>query len=228
MASQVLTGHAGGFPGDTSSIFSTPFPIQPGTKGNDAAGNQYMFVAFQAVTYYGCLVQIDSLNRATPLLGTASKPFRVGVVMAGGTPTTDNNFHITATGASTEQGGWVMVYGVHPTVQTGVATDAGVSATAGGNYWCIPQTSVGTPSGTLSVIAQGAGTSIAQSSVDGNKIYNMWVVDLGEVSDLTGWLGSSGASGPTSTSINAETSGTNTSAFIGQTYACFLNYPYIT
>src|SRR5262249_54719481 len=114
------------------------------------------------------------------------------------------------------------------TVQTGVATDAGVSATAGGNYWLIPQTSVGTPSGTLSMIAQGAGSSIAQSSVDGNKIYGMWVVDLGEVTDLTGWLGSSGASGPTPTSINGETSGTNTSAFIGQTIACYLTSPYVT
>lgn len=228
MASQTLTGFAGGFPGDTSTIFAAPFPIQPGQKARDKDGNEYLFVSFQAVTYYGCLVQINSNNVATPLLGTAAKPFRVGVTMAGGTPTTDNNFHITATGASTAQGGWVQIYGVHPTVQTGMATDAGVSATAGGNYWAIPQTSVGTPSGTLSLIAQGAGTSIAQSSVDGNRIVNMWVVDLGEVSDLSGWLGSSGASGPTSTSINGETSGVNTSAFIGQTYACFLNYPYVT
>lgn len=228
MAYQVLTGSAGGFPGDTSTIFATPFPIQPGTKARDTSGNEYLFVAYQAVTYYGCLVQIDSLNRATPLLGTASKPFRVGVTMAGGTPTTDSNFHIVATGASTQQGGWVQIYGVHPTVQTNVASDGGVSATAGGNYWCIPQTSVGTPSGTLGLIAQGAGTSIAQSSVDGNRIVNMWVVDLGEVTDLSGWLGASGASGPTSTSINGETSGVGTSAFIGNTYACFLNYPYVT
>lgn len=227
MPAAVLTGFAGGFPGDTSTIFASPFPIQPGTKARDNSGNEYMFVAYQGVTYYGCLVQIDSLNRATPLLGTASKSFRVGVVMAGGTPTTDNNFHITATNAATQQGGWVQIYGVHPTVQTGVATDAGVSQTAGGNYWAIPQTSVGTPSGTLSLIAQGAGTSIAQSSVDGNKIYNLWVVDLGEVTDLAGYLGSSGASGPTSTSNQGETSGTNTSAFIGQTFACFLNYPYV-
>ena len=228
MASAVLTGFAGAYPGDTSTIFATPFPIQPGAKARDAAGNEYLFVSFQAVTYYGCLVGIDSRHVATPLLGTASRSFRVGVVMAGGTPTTDNNFHIVATGASTQQGGWVQIYGVHSTVQTGVATDGGVSATAGGNYWAIPQTSVGTPSGTLALVAQAAGTSIAQSSADGNKIYNMWVVDLGEVTDLSGWLGSSGASGPTSTSINAETSGTNTSAFIGQTYACFLNYPYVT
>lgn len=228
MASAQLTGFAGAFPGDTSTIFALPFPIQPGTKSRDTAGNEYVFVSFQAVTYYGCLVQIDSRHVAAPLLGTASKAFRVGVTMAGGTPTTDNNYHITATTAATAQGGWVQIYGVHSTVQTGVASDGGVSATAGGDYILIPQSSVGTPSGTLALIANGSGTSLGQSSVDGNRIFNMWVVDLGEVTDLAGWLGASGASGPTSTSINGETSGTGTSAFIGQTYACFMNYPYVT
>src|SRR5678810_659913 len=109
MASATLTGFAGAFPGDTSTIFATPFPIQPGTKARDTSGNEYLFVSFQAVTYYGCLVGINSLNVATPLLGTADRSFRVGVVMAGGTPTTDNSFHITATAAATQQGGWVQI-----------------------------------------------------------------------------------------------------------------------
>lgn len=207
--------------GATSIIFSTPFPHKPGDKARDADGNEYVFVDFTATVYYGCLVQINSLYQAAPLLGTANRPFRVGVVCSG-TPSTEAGFHPTS-----DNGGWVQIYGVHPAVQTGTASDGGVSATAGGAYWCIPQTSVGTPSGTLSVIVQGAGTSIAQSSVDGNKIYNMWVVDFAEVTDLTTWPGSSGASGPTSVLPNGETSGTNTSAFIGQTYACFLNYPYV-
>lgn len=208
--------------GATSVIFSTPFPHKPGDKARDADGNEYVFVDFTATVYYGCLVQINSLFQAAPLLGTANRPYRVGVVCSG-TPSTDTGNHPTS-----DNGGWVQIYGVHPAVQTGTASDGGVSATAGGAFWCIPQTSVGTPSGTLSIIAQGAGTSIAQSSVDGNKIYGMWIVDFAEVTDLTTWPGSSGASGPTSVLPFGETSGTNTSAFIGQTYACFLNYPYVT
>ena len=219
-----LTGAAQGLPGSITNIFSTPFPIQPGTRGRDVQGNEYMFVDFLNTVYFGTLVQINSLNQAAPLLGTASKAFRVGVVMSGST-TTDNH-------PTSDNGGWVQVYGIHPAVQTGVASDGGVSATAGGNYWCIPQTSVGTPSGTLALVAQTAGTSIAQSSADGNKIYNMWVVDLGEVTDLTTYWGVSGASGPSSINYlregDAGTSGAATSAFIGSTYACFLNYPYIT
>lgn len=207
--------------GPTSTIFSTPFPHKPGDKARDTDGNEYVFVDFTATTYYGCLVQINSIYQATPLLGTSVQAFRVGVVM-GGSPSSVAGQHPTS-----DNGGWVQIYGVHPAVQTGTASGGGVSDSTVA-FWCIPQTSVGTPSGTLSVIAQGAGTSIAQSSVDGNQIYGMWLVNFGEVTDLTTWPGSSGASGPTSVLPNGETSGTNTSAFIGQTYAVFLNYPYVT
>ena len=218
-----LTGPAQGFGGATSVIDSTsPFPHSPNEKARDTAGNEYLYVNFSGTVYYGCLVQITSTGDASPLLGTTSRPYRVGVV-CGGVPSSDAGQHPTSNDA-----GWVQIYGVHSAVQTGTASGGGVSATAGGNYWCIPQTSIGTPSGTLSIIAQGAGTSIAQSSVDGNVIYNMWLVDFAEVTDLTTWPGSSGASGPTSVLPNGETSGANTSAFIGQTYACFLNYPYVT
>ena len=211
-----------GAAGATSVIFASPFPHRPGDKARDLDGNEYVFVDFTATVYYGCLVQITSSYTAAPLLGTANIPFRVGVVCSG-TPSTVAGNHPTSDNA-----GWVQVYGVHPAVQTGMASDGGVSATAGGAYWCIPQTSVGTPSGTLSVRAQGAGTSIAQSSVDGNMIYGMWVVDFAEVSDLTNWVGSSGASGPSSMDSLNATSGAATSAFIGQSYAVFLNYPYVT
>jgi hypothetical protein len=208
--------------GATSIIFATPFPHKPGDKARDKEGNEYLFVDFIGTTYYGCLVQIDALNQAAPLLGTANIPYRVGAVCSGLASS------LTGDHPTSDNGGWVQIYGVHPAVQTGMATDAGVSATAGGAYFCMPQTSVGTPSGTLTILTQGAGTSIAQSSVDGNVIRGMWVVDFGEVSSLTTWPGSSGASGPTSVSADGATSGTATSAFIGSTYAVFLNYPYVT
>lgn len=205
--------------GGTSAIYSTPFPHHPGDKQRDVDGNEYVFCDFTATVYYGCLVQITSTYLASPLLGTTLLPFRVGVVMSGD-PTSINH-------PTSDNGGWVQIYGVHPAVQTGTASGGGVSDSTVA-YWCIPQTSVGTPSGTLSVIAQGAGTSIAQSSVDGNLIYNMWLVHFNETTDLTTWSGSSGASGPTSFDVLNATSGAATSAFIGQTYAVFLNYPYVT
>lgn len=207
--------------GATSVIFSSPFPHKPGARHRDSAGNEYLFVDFTGTTYYGCLVQINELNEASPLLGTALKPFRVGVVM-GGTPTTDAGNHPTSDNA-----GWVQIYGVHAAVQTHTAS-AGAVSDGTAAYWCIPQTSVGTPSGTLSLVLQGAGTSIAQASTDGNVIYGMWLVDMASVSNLADYPGASGASGAATNDVLNSTSGANTSAFSGQTYAAFLNYPYVT
>ena len=208
--------------GPTSQLFTTPFPHSPGERAKDKVGNEYLFVDFTANVYYGCLVQIDSNNFAAPLLGTANIPYRVGVVVSG-TPSSDAGNHPTS-----DNGGWVQIYGVHPAVQTGVATDAGVSATAGGAYFAIPQTSVGTPSGVLALKTQGVGVSLINTSTEGNQIYGMWVVDFAQVTDLADWPGTSAASGPSSNDVLNATSGANTSAFIGQTYACFLNYPYVT
>lgn len=212
--------------GATSVFFPTPFPHNPGDKARDTEGNEFLFVDFTATVYYGCVVQINSSHLAAPLLGTAAEAYRVGIVM-GGTASTVSGNHPTS-----DHAGWVQVYGVHPAVQTGSASGGLVSDSTVAGYWCIPQTSVGTPTGTLSVILQGAGTSIAQSSIDGNIIYNMWLVNFGEVTDmtrLTTYPGASGASGPVSRNeVAGDTSGPNTSAFIGQTYAVFLNYPYVT
>jgi hypothetical protein len=207
--------------GATSVIFSTPFPHKPGDKARDADGNEYLFVDFTATTYYGCLVQIDSKHQASPLLGTTLRPYRVGVV-CGGVPTTDAGAHPTS-----DNGGWVQIYGVFSACQTGAAS-GGLSSDGTVAYWCIPQTSVGTPSGVLTLVAQGAGTSIAQASTDGNIINNMWIVHAAEVTDLADYPGASGASGPATNDVLKSTSGANTSAYIGQTYAVFLNYPFVT
>ena len=218
-----LTGHAGVFPGGTSNVYSTsPLPITVGTRAKDVAGNEYVFVKFTATTYYGCLVQINSIYNAAPLLGTANRAFRVGVVCSGTASSVAGEHPVNG------DYGWVQIYGVHSAVQTGMASDGGVSATAGGAYFCIPQTSVGTPTGVLSLIAQAVGVSVINTSTEGNLIYGMWVVDFAEVTDLTTWPGSSGASGPTSRNTKDATSGAATSAFIGQTYAVHLNYPYVT
>ena len=41
-----LVGPAQGFGGPTSEVFTTPFPHQPGEKGRDKDGNEYLFVEF--------------------------------------------------------------------------------------------------------------------------------------------------------------------------------------
>jgi hypothetical protein len=216
-----LVGPGGmGSAGETSAIFNTPFPHKPGDKQRDTEGNEYVFCDFTATVYYGCLVQLTSNYFASPLLGTTLRPFRVGVVCSG------NPSSVAGNHPTSDNGGWVQIYGVHPAVQTGSASD-GLTSDGTVAYRCIPQTSVGTPSGTLSVVIQTAGSS-APTSESGNLIYGMWLVHFAEVTDLTTWSGSSAASGPTTFDVNNATSGAATSAFIGQTYAVFLNYPYVT
>lgn len=210
--------------GPTSQIDSAPSSHTPGARARDIDGNEYLYVDFTANTYYGCLVQINSKNEAAPLLGTARRPYRVGVVV-GGRASSVAGEHPTS-----DSYGWVQIYGTHLAVQTGDTTDGTVSATVGNSICCIPQTSVGTPSGVLALQIIGTASSIINTSTGVNRIHNMWVLDQAEVSDFADWPGVSATSGPVSAngSIGNATSGTNTSAFIGQTLACFLNYPYVT
>ena len=212
------------FSGPVSQMWTTPYPHKPGERGRDRDGNEYVFCAALQVLYYGQLVLLDSQYQVTRLLGTAQIPGRVGVWM-GGTATTPSGQH-----AEIGSGGWVQVYGLNVDCQTG-STSSGYTSDQTVNYWAIPQTSVGTPSGVMSLIAQGAGTSIAQASVDGNVIYGMWVVPGSEVSAFAvspynSAASTSDVSGPTS--VNSQATSGPTSAFIGSVAIVFLNYPYVT
>ncbi len=209
-----------GFAGHTSDFYTTPYPHKPGDKGRDKRGNEYLFVDFSATVYAATLVQITGDNQASPLLGTAFIGARVGVVM-GGLTTTDS-------GMTSNNGGWVQVYGVHFGVQTSHASD-GFSSDNTVAYIAAAQTSVSSPSGTLTLFVQGSGTSIAQTSVDPIRIHGLWVLNPTEVSNLqdvpSDWGYTSGASGPVSVQFGVSAA---TSAFTGQAYPVFLNYPYVT
>jgi hypothetical protein len=212
-----------GFAGNTSDFYTTPFPHKPGDKGRDKDGNEYVFVDYTATVYFGCVVQITADYQAAPLLGTSLDPYRVGIA-CGGTATSDS-------GMTSNHGGWVQVYGMFYAAQTGSAS-GGLSSDQSVAYHVIPQASVGTPSGTFSLIAQGAGTSIAQSSIDANRIWGMWVVPGAQVSNLANapsatvfGVSVSDTSGPSSVAFGVSTA---TSAFIGSTHVVFLNYPYVT
>jgi len=189
--------------GPTSQTFATPFPHKLGEIARSTDGDEFMFVEFGAAMFTGVLCQINDVYVATPLLGTNLTPARVGVVM---------------TNAVSTDGGWVQIYGLHNAVQTGVVSDGGSSDQTVG-YGLIPQASVGTPSGVLTLV-------LASSSVAQNYIYGMWLSLLSTVTDLTSVpansaVSTSNASGPNS----AEPA---TTSHIGNTYAVFLNYPYVT
>ncbi len=199
-----------GTAGPTSSIYTTPFPHKPGDVARDKYGNEFLFVDFTGSVSGGILVGITDTNLASPLLGTALLAQRVGVAM---------------TGATSDNAGWVQIYGLHPAVQTFTASDGIVSDSTVG-YALEAQTSIGTPSGVLSLIAGTVTDNV-------NVIFGMWLSPLGTVSDINADVADtagfppqvSGSSGPT-TGVTATTNGT--SMHSGQSYAVFLNYPYVT
>lgn len=196
-----LTGPSIGSAGPTSQVWTTPFPHKPGDKARDTQGNEYVFCDFTGTVFGGILVAIDDRYNATPLLGTANVPSRVGVAMTAGT---------------SDNGGWVQVYGLHGAVQTGITSDTGASDSAA--YIMVPQTSVGSPSGTLTLVAHP--TTVSQ-----NVIYGMWLSNPGATSliddGVNGPFPTSGVSGPC-------TETTSATSFIGTSYCVFLNYPYVT
>lgn len=220
--STLLGAGAIGFAGNTSDFYTTPFPHKPGDKGRDKEGNEFLFVDFTATVYYGCVVQITADNLASPLLGTARKPFRVGIV-AGGLATTPS-------GLTSDHGGWVQIYGLFYAAQTGSVSD-GLASDGTVEYFAVAQASVGTPSGTFSLITQAAGSSIAGTSTDNSRIWGLWVLPPDQVSNLANppsaavmGVSVSDTSGPSSVAFTVSAP---TSAFIGNSYAVFLNFPWI-
>lgn len=209
-----LTGRAVGFAGPTSSIFTAPFPHQPGTKATDNFGNEYVFCPFLTTNVSGgILVAIDSAHNAAPLLGTETGARRVGVAMTGATAGTN--------------AGWVQIYGIHVAVQAAVVSDL-TSANTYAQYILIPQTSVGTPSGVLALALLTSGASSGSSTL-ANEIFNMWIAE-GDVSNYSQFNSdissdiSSDTTGPT-TDTTATTNGT--SMHFGTSLPVFLNYPYV-
>ena len=192
-----LTGRGMGFPGGTSVVYSTtPFPISVGSRAFDTEGNEYLFVAFGGAVSTGSWVVISDLNVAT-FLDDVSQG-RVGVVM-GTTPTSND-------------GGWVQIYGLNIIAQGSMATDQ-ASAAVGG---ALRPTSVATtPLGTVEIVSQVSNAA--------NIIHNAWITPL--LPSEAGISGASDTSWPTSytTAASSPVGGQHTGAVVG----VFLNYPYV-
>jgi hypothetical protein len=83
-----------GIPGGTSVVFTTPFPLRPGSTASDTAGGKYVFCDLTGTAYAGQPVLISSDFTAAVVGTTGRGP--VGIVMASGT---------------SDNGAWVQVYG---------------------------------------------------------------------------------------------------------------------
>jgi hypothetical protein len=93
MAHLSATG-AIGAPHPTSEVATTPFPVQLGTFMRDSAGNGYVYVDFTGTVYEGTPVQINSDFTAA----------KVGTTGRGA-------FGIACCAATSDNAGWVQVYG---------------------------------------------------------------------------------------------------------------------
>ena len=83
-----------GAPGSTSDIYTTPYPLTPGCRLRDNAGNEYLFCDYTGTVVTGSPVMISDDNTAAAI-GTTGRG-RFGVSIAGGT---------------SDNAGWVQVYG---------------------------------------------------------------------------------------------------------------------
>lgn len=191
-----LTGHAGVFPGGTSNVYSTsPLPIAVGTRAKDVAGNEYVFASFGAAVSPGVWVILSDLHVGTPI-DDVSGPGRVGIVM--GTSPTSND------------AGWVQIYGLNIIAQTNMATD---QASAG--IGLRPTSVASTPLGVVDIVSA--------VSAAANIIHNAWITALTPAE--AGISGATDSSWPTSftTAASSPAGGQHTGAVVG----VFLNYPYL-
>lgn len=201
MADFIGQGPAG-LPGGTSKVYTTPWPLKPGARARDVDGNEYLFVDYLNTLMPGLLCVIDDLNRAGPLLVGSSG--RVGVCMAG---------------ATSDNAGWVQIWGSNTTVQTQMASDAAGGANGSGvsSSQPVAQTTVTTPSGTIAWTSEASGL--------GNRIFGLTFSRLTPVQ--LGVAGATDSSFPT-TYTTAATDDSNFLTHTGNAIAVNLAYPYVT
>lgn len=177
-----LTGPTQTFPGGTSVLFTTPFPLSPGTRGRDGSGNEYVFCDFSAAVYPEITVTINpDFTASVPSTTGGAGPVGVVTHMLGMADTSTGTAPASGT---TDQGGWVQIYG-RAFVQIG-ANAASPSDAANGPTtvrtsaavkFTLPTTAT-TPAGVLGIVTDA-------SSLQGHIIRGMHVasdVSLGEVS----------------------------------------------
>jgi hypothetical protein len=109
-----LTG-PGGAPGATTEVHTTPFPIAVGTVRKDSTGAAYVYCDFTGSVYGGTPVAITSSFTAQA----------VGVTGRGA-------FGVACTGATSDNGGWVQIYGEATIQLLGATAEVSPSDAANG------------------------------------------------------------------------------------------------
>lgn len=89
-----FTGALQSAPGNTSDVYTTPFPVQVGTRARDSNGYEYVFCDSTSTNFSGQPVMINSDFTITQIAVTGRGA--VGVCIAGST---------------SDNGQWVQVYG---------------------------------------------------------------------------------------------------------------------
>lgn len=211
-----LQGPTLAFPGGTSEVYTTPFPIAAGTRARDSKGNEFIFCDNAAETFRaGSWVTINYENfRATLLTTTGRGP--VGVVMKGSATT------VTDAGS---RGHWVQIYG-RVLAQIGGSvvspSDAANGPTTGSDsaatVFTLP-TSATTPTGVAYP------TSAACQNQRSLTIAGVTVAIGASVADVSGHAGQGGVESRESTP--AVTAVTSAASFVGTAIYVFLNYPHI-
>ncbi len=184
-----------GLPGGTSVVFTTPFPLRPGSRATDSDGNEYVFCDFTSTVNDKQPVAIASDFKAGILAVTGRGPIGVACARA----TSDN-------------AGWVQVYGRVNLMQI-IASGVSPSDDANG------PTTLGTSVPTVFALPNSITSPMALRWVSGNAstasgiyIDGMTVATDASVSDSVTL---------TAQTSNATTSGQHT----GEAVSVFLNYP---
>lgn len=219
-----LQGPAQTFGGGVSDAHTTPFPHAVGTRARDSEGNEYVYVDYTGNAAPEMVVVISPSFTASGL--TTGSYGAIGVVpdfpklgQSSLTPTIPGSYQWTSDNA-----GWVQVYG-RATIGFGnVASDADPSDGAAGittlrtsaEIKFLVPTSVATPGIGVPLITTG----IANGSSGVVVITGMWLATDFDVSgaQVSGLLGNSGGSYTTASEFP--------SWHAAARCAVWLNYPY--
>lgn len=180
-----------GFPGGTSVVFTTPFPLRPGSRASGVNGEEYVFCDFTSTVNAGQPVQITAA-------------FTAGILAV----TSRGLIGIACARATSDQAGWVQVYGRYEGMQI-IASGVSPSDAANG------PTTLSTSVPTVFVIGTSITSPMALAWVSGNAstasglfVEGMIVAD--DASDSV-------------TLVTATTS--DSGAHTGHQVSVFLNYP---
>lgn len=188
-----LTGFGSVFPGGTSNVYnmtSPPSPIKPGTRARGTDGSEFVFCDFTGTVYGRQPVVISSAFTAQALtISDVRGP--IGVA---------------CTTATSDQGGWVQVYG-RCLMQVGINVASPSDAANG-------PTTAGTSDAIIFIVPTSATSPQVLGYTTGN-------VSTGTAHQVYGMTVASDASPG---DVSATTSATS---HIGSEIAVFLNYPHV-